>query len=197
VPYDEESRGQLDRPFISYDTRTSTGHSLRHAVLTVIRQLADTRAAVTDQHQPESIPQCAPLDARTPELATLDQPKVAASASEASAQLKDKTVKGFHKVNATVDNSALNGSNYLLTSLTLFVTHEPCIMCSMALLHSRVKEVIYLSPMPATGGCGGAACLPRLDNVNHRFGITRWKMENAWREWWDEQGVEVDASLDA
>ena len=69
-----------------------------------------------------------------------------------------------------------NGSHYLLTSLTLFTTHEPCIMCSMALLHSRVKEVFYLIPMK-TGGCGGSTCLPKLDGVNHRFGISRWAQE--------------------
>lgn len=38
-------------------------------------------------------------------------------------------------------NQSENGQNYLLTSRTLFITHEPCIACSMALLHSRVKEV--------------------------------------------------------
>lgn len=68
-----------------------------------------------------------------------------------------------------------NGSNYLLTSRILFTTHEPCIMCSMALLHSRVAKVMYLIPMDKTGGCGGSACLPRLEGVNHRFGILRWK----------------------
>lgn len=49
-------------------------------------------------------------------------------------------------------------------------------MCSMALLHSRVKEVFYLVPMEKTGGCGSVACLPRLDGVNHRFTIARWKL---------------------
>ena len=48
-------------------------------------------------------------------------------------------------------------------------------MCSMALLHSRVTKVIYLIPMSRTGGCGGSACLPRLEGVNHRFGILKWK----------------------
>ena len=68
-----------------------------------------------------------------------------------------------------------NGSNYLLTSRILFTTHEPCIMCSMALLHSRVAKVMYLMPMNKTGGCGGLACLPKLEGVNHKFGILRWK----------------------
>lgn len=47
----------------------------------------------------------------------------------------------------------------------------------MALLHSRVKEVVYIQPMGKTGGCGGLACLPVLKGVNHRFGILRWKAD--------------------
>ncbi|KAF8636020.1 hypothetical protein AX15_000180 [Amanita polypyramis BW_CC] len=76
-------------------------------------------------------------------------------------------------------DNAQNGTNYLLTSLTVFLTHEPCIMCSMALLHSRVKDVIYLLPMPETGGCGGLTCLPTLKGVNHRFKIGSWKISEA------------------
>lgn len=91
----------------------------------------------------------------------------------------------------TPSASEKNGQHYLLTSLTLFTTHEPCIMCSMALLHSRVKEVFYLFPMDATGGCGGVACLPKLEGVNHRFGIGRWKDVTL------GDGIHVDEGCDA
>ncbi|PPQ89643.1 hypothetical protein CVT25_013830 [Psilocybe cyanescens] len=89
-----------------------------------------------------------------------------------------------------------NGTNYLLTDHTFFVTHEPCIMCSMALLHSRVKEVVYLYPMPLTGGCGGSACLPTLRGVNHRFSILQWKLDTD-HSHFSNKTIEIDAKIDA
>lgn len=50
-------------------------------------------------------------------------------------------------------------------------------MCSMALVHSRVNQLVYLYPMPKTGGCGGCACLPNLNGINHRFAILQWRLE--------------------
>ncbi|KAI0274210.1 cytidine deaminase-like protein [Russula aff. rugulosa BPL654] len=89
---------------------------------------------------------------------------------------------------------AKNGQQYLLTSRALFTTHEPCVMCSMALLHSRVKEVFFLVPMQRTGGCGGAVCVPKLDGVNHRFAIGRWKTGAGGVS---VEGLEIDENTDS
>ncbi|MGR5207928.1 tRNA adenosine(34) deaminase TadA [Vibrio alfacsensis] len=44
--------------------------------------------------------------------------------------------------------------NYRLLDTTLYVTLEPCPMCAGALLHSRVKRVVYGAPDLKAGAAG-------------------------------------------
>lgn len=65
-----------------------------------------------------------------------------------------------------------NGADYLLTSLTMFITHEPCVLCSMSLVHSRVREVVFVYPSSA-GGFSTKVGVHGHRSLNHQFKVYR------------------------
>ncbi len=65
-------------------------------------------------------------------------------------------------------HAALLLENYRLPECTLYVTLEPCAMCAMALLHARVKRVVFAAADPKTGAAGSVLNLFDNPQLNHQ-----------------------------
>lgn len=79
---------------------------------------------------------------------------------------------GLHDPSAHAEILALREGarklqNYRLDDCELFVTLEPCAMCAQALLHARVKRVVYGAREPKTGAAGSVLDLFALPQLNH------------------------------
>lgn len=72
--------------------------------------------------------------------------------------------------------------DWRLNAATLFVTKEPCPMCSGAALMARVGRVVYAVPDPKMGCLGGATNLNLLPRVNHTLQIVSGVLEKECRE---------------
>ena len=72
--------------------------------------------------------------------------------------------------------------NYRLLDAELYVTLEPCPMCVGAMLHARIKRVIYAATDPKTGALGGAYDLLNSVSHNHSFEVTKSVLEEQSRE---------------
>jgi tRNA(adenine34) deaminase len=62
--------------------------------------------------------------------------------------------------------------NYRLTDATVYVTVEPCLMCVGAMVHARVREVVYGAPEPKAGALVSAIRALDHPSLNHRFVVT-------------------------
>ena len=86
-------------------------------------------------------------------------------------------VEGSHDPTAHAEMLALTQAaaklgDWRLEGATVYVTKEPCPMCSGAMVMSRVKRVCYAVPDPKMGCLGGAMDLNGLPRANHRLEIT-------------------------
>lgn len=65
-------------------------------------------------------------------------------------------------------DAAKQVQNYRLVNATLYVTLEPCTMCAGAMIHARVKRVVYATPEPRTGAAGSVFNVLQHEQLNHR-----------------------------
>ena len=79
---------------------------------------------------------------------------------------------GSHDPTAHAEIVALRAAadklgNYRLPGCELYVTLEPCVMCSGAMMHARLARVVYAATDPKTGACGSVLNLFEQEQLNH------------------------------
>ncbi len=83
--------------------------------------------------------------------------------------LKDATAHA--EMLALTQAQSANG-DWRLVDCDLYVTKEPCPMCAGALVHCRLRRVIFGCPDAKGGAAGGFINLLQHPNLNHRCEIT-------------------------
>ena len=68
--------------------------------------------------------------------------------------------------------------NYRLTGTSLYVTLEPCAMCLGAIMHARIKRIIYGAHDLKTGVCGSSENLMEANCFNHKINLVSGVLEN-------------------
>ncbi|KAF9151465.1 adenosine deaminase, tRNA-specific 3 [Linnemannia schmuckeri] len=188
----------------SYDTRISTGHVLQHAVMNCV-------AAVAKRERDGCQSQSAEHYHRLPYSFGINTVTASSTAKEgAEAEVGRESApsptcgekRKKNPANETNSSASSPGSSvssllwegagdtedrrvkkaYLCTGYDVFLTHEPCVMCSMALVHSRVGRVFYTVPMAASGGLGSQHKIHSHPNLNHHFFVYRQVGYQAQRE---------------
>ncbi len=88
-----------------------------------------------------------------------------------NAPIKQHDPSAHAEIRALRD-AAKNTGNYRLIDCTLYVTLEPCAMCTGAIQHARIAQLVYGASDPKTGACGSVIDLMAEDKLNHHAQVT-------------------------
>ena len=83
--------------------------------------------------------------------------------------LKDATA---HAEMLAITQAEAAVGDWRLNDCDLYVTKEPCAMCAGALVHVRMRRVIFGCPDERGGAAGGVVNLLQFPSLNHRCEIT-------------------------
>ena len=95
--------------------------------------------------------------------------KIIARAFNQVELLKDATA---HAEMLALTQAEAAVGDWRLNECDLFVTKEPCPMCAGALVHVRIRRVVFGCPDPRGGGAGGLLNLLQNPSLNHQCDIT-------------------------
>src|SRR6266540_7137741 len=101
--------------------------------------------------------------------------KIIARAYNQVELLKDATA---HAEMLVLTQAEAAVGDWRLTDCDLYVTKEPCAMCAGALVHTRVRRVIFGCADPSAGAAGSVMNLLQMQSLNHRCEITSGVLQN-------------------
>jgi tRNA-specific adenosine deaminase 3 len=76
---------------------------------------------------------------------------------------------GMLRALAAASKYAAENGSYLCTNLDVYCYLEPCVMCAMAMVHSRVGRLFYVQKNPDFGGIESQAQVHSNPHLNHNF----------------------------
>jgi tRNA(adenine34) deaminase len=101
--------------------------------------------------------------------------KIIARARNQVELLKDATA---HAEMLALTQAEAAVGDWRLTDCDLYVTKEPCAMCAGALIHTRVRRVIFGCADPAAGAAGSVINFLQMPGFNHRCDIASGVLQN-------------------
>jgi tRNA(adenine34) deaminase len=101
--------------------------------------------------------------------------KIIARACNQVELLKDATA---HAEMLALTQAEAAVGDWRLTDCDLYVTKEPCAMCAGALVHTRIRRVIFGCSDSAAGAAGSVINLLQMPGFNHRCNIASGVLQN-------------------
>jgi len=77
-----------------------------------------------------------------------------------------------HAEMTALREAGLNAANYRLPDCDLYVTLEPCLMCAGAIMHARIRRLVFGAHDPKTGACGSVVDVFAERRLNHHTQVT-------------------------
>lgn len=138
-------------------SKEGCGNIMAHAIMRAIGMIAQMRlqqgevakAATDAADRVDEAPSSPPAKRKQALTSDEQASKPAKQPDETGRIFVDRPLTSLETEFFERDKLAPNG--YLCTDLDIYITHEPCVMCSMAMLHSRFRYAVFERRMAKTG----------------------------------------------